>query len=384
MEFIYWISIVLIIFAMIGYPLSLLILDKVYKDKNDKRNYTYKPSVTILIVAHNEEKIIRRKLENILQVEYPEDKLEILVSSDNSTDMTNKIVENFITENLKRDIKLYKVKKRKGKTNAQNEAVKFAKGEVIIFTDANAMLDKNSVNELTACLIDSNIAYVSGKLVYVNNDVDWTSDSEATYWDLDLKMREVESKIQTITAGNGALYACRRNEYVDFDPIQCHDLSMPVYYALNNKRAIYNHNAKAYEKAGECIEDEFNRKVRMARTIWKDILPDIRILNVFKYRWFTYFYLGHRTFRYMLGIFHIILLLSNLLIVNKGIIYKYSLLAQIIFYLLAISKMILNIDNKIVNIIYYYCVTITAQLKGAYNHATGKSKPFWEKAESTR
>lgn len=384
MEFIYWTSIVVIVFAMIGYPLSLLLLDKVYKNKICKLDYSYKPSVTILIVAHNEEKVIREKLENVLQIEYPENKLEILVSSDNSTDMTNKIVENFIDENLERDIKLYKVKKRKGKTNAQNEAVKFAKGEVIIFTDANAMLDKNSVNELTACLIDSNIAYVSGKLVYVNNDVDWTSNSEATYWDLDLKMREVESKIQTITAGNGALYACRKNEYVDFDPIQCHDLSMPVYYALNNKRAIYNHNAKAYEKAGECIEDEFNRKVRMARTIWNDILPDIRILNIFKYKWFTYFYLGHRTFRYLLSFMHILLLISNIALFRNNVIYKVSLVCQILFYMASLIKIIFKVDFKYINISYYYCITLLAQLKGAYNNLTGKSKPFWEKAESTR
>lgn len=384
MEVIYWLSGFLIVFGMIGYPLSLLILDKAYRKSYNIKDYNYLPTVTLLIVAHNEEKVIKDKLENVLHIEYPEDRIEILVSSDNSTDNTNKIVRNFIEEHRIRNIRLYEVRERKGKTNAQNEAVKVATGEILILTDANAMLDKRSVIELVASFSSDDISYVTGRLVYSNSDEQWTSDSESTYWDLDLKMRDIEARIQTITAGNGALYACRRDEYVDFEPIKCHDLSMPIHYALNGKRAICNHDAKAYEKAGECVEDEFKRKVRMARTIWADILPDIRILNVFKYKWFTYFYLGHRTCRYLLAMLHVILFISNIFVCKEGGFYLLTLIGQVLVYAAALIKSKTNVSNRIINMSYYYCITLCAQLNGAYNQAMGKSRPFWEKAESTR
>lgn len=383
MEIVFWLSGVLIFFGIIGYPLSLMILDKIFKNKKNEKNYDYVPNVTLLIVAHNEEKVIKQKLENVIKIDYPKEKLEILVSSDNSSDRTNSMVKEFIKDNRDFNIKLYEVKERKGKTNAQNEAVRTATGEIIIMTDANAMLDKLAIRELVSSFTNEDIAYVTGQLIYTN-DEEWTSKSESTYWNLDLKMRDIESRIQTITAGNGALYACRANEYVEFNPIECHDSIMPIYYALEGKRAINNPDAKAFEKAGETEGDEFSRKVRMARKLLSRILPSVKILNVFKYRWFTYFYLGHRTTRYLLGPLHILLYVVNGFILQNGWLYQVCFVGQTAFYLGAVLKMISKIDNKLLNMMYYYCLTLVAQLKGMYNQLTRKSKPFWEKAESTR
>src|SRR5699024_6304714 len=153
----------------------------------------------------------------------------------------------------------------------------------------------------------------TGRLCFINQKISDVSSAESSYWDADLSTRDIESKIQTITAGNGAIYACRTEGYYDFDPIESHDSAMPTLYAIQGKRAVANHDAIAYEKAGEIIEDEFGRKVRMNRIILKYILPDLRILNVFKYKWYTYFYLGHRTCRYLLWISHLILFLSSAL-----------------------------------------------------------------------
>lgn len=158
-------------------------------------------------------------------------------------------------------------------------------------TDANSILDKNSIIELMAAFTSEDIAYVTGRLSYINEDSSFVSNAESGYWDNDLRIREIESRIQTITAGNGALYACRTNDYFHFNPIQSHDTAMPLFYALQGKRAIANHDAIAYEKAGEVVDDEFGRKVRMNRLILKHILPDVRILNVFKYKWFSFFIL---------------------------------------------------------------------------------------------
>ena len=211
-----------------------------------------------------------------------------------------------------------------------------------------------------------------------------TSNTENTYWDLDTKIRDIESRIQTITAGNGAIYACKKSEYHDFRSIECHDSSMPLYYALNGKRAIANHNAIAYEKAGENDKDEFKRKIRMSRTILRAMLPSVKILNILKYKWYTYFYLGHRTFRYSLWLSHIVLLITNILLIKYSLFYTIPLAIQLIIYLIAVLKYLFRINNGIINYISYYCMTVLAQFIGVLKIIARKNKPFWEKAESTR
>lgn len=383
-KILFYISSFIIVWAMIGYPVSLKILGKIYKSITIHKDYNHQPTVTVMVVAHNEEKVILEKLHNIIELDYPKEKIEFLISSDNSTDRTNEMVRNFIADYPKYNIRLYEVKSRMGKTNAQNEAHKTVKTEYLVMTDANSIIDKNAVKELMAAFTSEDIAYVSGKLSIVNQEASDVSNAEASYWDSDLEAREIEGRIQTITAGNGALYACRTKDYYDFNPIQCHDSAMPTLYALEGKRAIANHDAIAYEKAGEVIEDEFGRKVRMNRIILKEILPDIRIINIFKYGWFSYFYFGHRTCRYLLWIAHFTVFVSSVFLINESWFYMMAFIGQLIFYFLALIRVITKSHNKHLTLIYYYTITIIAQWVGVYRILTGKAKPFWEKAESTR
>ena len=272
-------------------------------------------------------------MDNVLTLNYPKDKYNILITSDNSTDKTNEIVENYAKEYF--NIQLYKVKERKGKTNAQNKAAKLVKSEILVMTDANSILHKECLNHLVGSFTED-VSYVTGRLVYSNTDENTTSKTENSYWDVDTRVREIESRLQTITAGNGALYAVKTVDYHDFDPLMSHDSAMPLYYALKGKRAIANHKAIAYEKAGENNEDEVNRKVRMSRIVLKFILPDIRILNFIKYKWFTYFYLGHRTSRYLLWFNHILSYLLNIVLIPAGFIYLLAFVIQTLVYLFAI------------------------------------------------
>lgn len=383
-EILFFLNGFIIVWAMVGYPISLKLIGLLYRNRKLEKDYSHQPTVTVMVVAHNEEKVILAKLDNVLELDYPKDKIKFLVASDNSTDQTNEIVEKFIANHRDRDIRIYKVKERKGKMNAQNEAHKTVDTGYLVMTDANSILDKVSIKELMASFTNEDIAYVSGRLSIINQGSSDVSSAEASYWDSDMEVREVEGRIQTITAGNGALYACRTKDYYDFNLIQSHDSAMPPFYALQGKRAIANHDAIAYEKAGEVIEDEFGRKVRMNRIILRQILPDIRILNIFKYKWFSYFYFGHRTCRYLLWISHLIVLTSNAFLVQGSWFYTAIFSAQLLFYLSAVIRAKTNINNRYLNLVYYYCVTIIAQWFGVYNIVTGKTKPFWEKAESTR
>lgn len=382
-KFLFYLSIFLIFWAMIGYPFSLFFLDKIVKHKKVDFSYEYLPTVTLMVVAHNEEKVIKNKLENIDELLYPKNKFHVVITSDCSTDSTNNIVEDYIAVNNKDNFILYKVKDRKGKTNAQNKAQKITKSEILIMTDANSILKKDSILEIVKNFNDSSIAYVTGKLEYLNKDNCWTSNSENNYWSMDLTMRKIESDIQSITAGNGALYAIRNNLYFDIPLINCHDSYFPQYFSMHGYRCIFDDKAIAYEKAGENDKDEYNRKVRMNRNILKDVYFHWKELNIFKYKWYSYFYFGHRKCRYLLWLNHIILLITNIILARYSVIYLYFLVCHLSVYILGIVGVFYH-KIKICNIISYYLMTVFAQIHAAYNDFTGKSKPFWEKAESTR
>ena len=378
------IAVFIIFWAMVGYPVSLVILSKLFK-RNNKKDYSYEPTVSIMVVAHNEEKVIEEKLKNLLKVDYPSEKTEILVASDFSTDKTNEIVESFIFAHPERKIRIHKTVNHYGKTNAQNETQELCNSEILVMTDANAMFEPNAVRELVSYFTEPSIAYVSGQLRYKNTEGNKTANSEGFYWKLDLKCRNIESRFQTITAGNGAIYAVRNKDYKKIPPIECHDASFPVMFALEKKRAIYNPDAIAYEKAGEKNGDEFKRKVRMSRLILKRICPSLRVFNVFSYRWFSYFFFGHRFCRYLLWLMHLLVFAINIpLAILAGLSWQVVLGLQILFYLVALIGWVTKGGNRWVKIVSYYCMTVAAQWKGVINMITGKSKPVWEKAESTR
>lgn len=383
MKIVFFLCLFLIFYTFIGYPISLYVFNFFIKKEKNPEN-DVEPFVSIIISAYNEEKVILQKLKNLIELDYPNRKYEIIIASDNSTDHTNAIVKNFIKEYNDIKIFLYEVKQRMGKTNAQNEAVKKAKGEILVFSDANSLIDKGAINHLTSSFIDKDIIYVSGKLAYVNSLDNLTSSTENSYWNYDLIMREIESNIKTITAGNGALYAIKKSEYVYFDPIKSHDSAMPLEAALNHKRALYNKNAVAYEKAGETTKDEFKRKVRMNRTILSWIFGDIKKYNFFVYGWFSYFYFCHRTLRYSLFILQFTLFFTNMVILREGPLFVLLFTAQILFYVIAFLGSKLSFERKFWYYPHYYVMTIYAQYIGAKNQLLGKSKPFWEKAETTR
>jgi len=373
-----------IFWAIIGYPISLRFLHYILKPNSLKKNYDNLPSVTILVVAHDEEKVIQKKLNNLAKLSYPKDRMKVVVSSDNSTDKTNAIVKRFINKNPRFDIVLYEVKERKGKTNAQNEAQKLVETEFLVMTDANSLFKEDAVIELMSAFTSDDIAYVCGRLVYINGQKNLTAELEANYWDLEMKTRKIESDFQTITAGNGAIYAVRNEEYIDINLLESHDSVLPYKFAIYKKKALFNEKALAFEKAGENIKDEFKRKVRMRRMALTSSMIRLKPLNIFKYRWFTYFYIGHRYLRDILWLSHALLLISNIYLSFDYKIFLYILGIHLTIYFIGLLQFIINFKNKFIRFLYYYFVTLLAQYIGVYKQLVGKSKPFWDKAESTR
>lgn len=384
MEKLFWISLILLFYTFIGYPISLELINKIVKKKIVRKSKDYKPNISFIIAAHNEEKSIIKKIENIISLNYEKEKIEVIIASDNSTDTTNILIEQYIKKNGLNNFRLYIVKERKGKTNAQNEAVKEAKGEVLVFSDANSIWENNALEKLIENFFDEKISYVCGKLKYVNSFDNITSNAENTYWDYDLKMRKIESDHESITAGNGAIYAIRKSDYVEIDPIECHDGSYPTLAVLMKKRAIYEELAIAYEKAGESSEDEFSRKVRMGRTILKAKYSNFSKYNPFKTGLYSYFYFCHRYLRYSLYSLHLIIFFTNLTIYKYHKIYALFFILQTLFYFCALMGSITKFNNKVLYYPYYYILTLYAQLISIKKGIFRENKPFWEKAETTR
>lgn len=380
---VFWVSAFIIVWAMGGYKMALKVLAVVFRKRKLQKDYRDLPTVTVMIVAHNEEQVIEAKLNNVIDNDYPRDRIDYLVTSDFSTDDTDGIVERFIREHPDIRMCLHRTVEHKGKTNAQNEAQKLVTGEILVMTDANAMFEKNAVTELAACFTSEDIAYVCGRLMYRNTDND-VAAAESVYWESDLVQRETESNIRTITAGNGAIYACRNALYVDFDPILCHDSQMPLHYGLQGLRAIYNPRAVAYEKAGEALEDEFKRKVRMNRHILPDIAETFSRPELFCRGWFSFFYFGHRTCRRLLWIAHGAVYLCSLMLSARSWFFRLAWAGQTVFYLLAIFALKVRSRQKLLKMMGYYTMTIAAQWVGVFNCITGRSKATWNKAESTR
>lgn len=373
------------VYAMVGYPLVLLVLNALLKPNEVKSDYSLTPSVLFIIPAYNEEKVIINKLKNALEFDYPNELLTIVVSSDCSTDSTNALVKQFIKENPNKNIHLYCAKNHMGKVNATNEARAAFHADIVVVTDANSYLEKNAIRELVSYYADSQIVYVCGQLKYSNTNVSGTSDSESMYWNLELRMRDIESKLQTITAGNGALFSCRYDEYVDFSPIRSHDSMMPYYYAMHGKRCVYNPNAIAIEKAGEDNQDEFKRKVRMNRDIFYWIANGIPALNILKLKWFSFFYFGHRTCRYLLWFAHLCAFISTVVMAIMGsYLGMFTTGLQIVGVIITLLQMKNSASNKYIRIIGYYGMTVAAQYVGIYRILTRQTKPVWEKAETTR
>lgn len=381
MKIIFFIAGFAIFYAMIGYPLTLLVLEKILKRKNTK-DLSYKPFVSVIISAYNEEKVIEKKLENIIATSYPS--YEVIVANDASSDRTVEIVNDFIIRHPDKNIRLNTVKNHLGKTNAQDEAVEVANGHIIVFSDANSMFKADAIDELVSFFTDENIEYVCGSLIYSKDDDIASVVAENSYWDVELLMRKIESEISTIAAGNGAIYAVRKKDYRHYNLVSSHDYEIPLAAGLNNKRALYNPQAIAVEKAGATTKDEFKRKVRMQRRILSNIFTNLHRLNIFKYGWFSFFHFNHKTLRFLQAFNHIVLFIANLSLLNQGVFYRLFFLGQVAFFTLAAIGKLTESKTKIFYFPRYYTMMMLAQIKGAINEATGKSKPTWEKAETTR
>jgi cellulose synthase/poly-beta-1,6-N-acetylglucosamine synthase-like glycosyltransferase len=373
LEIIFWTSLGLIVWTHFGYPLFAGLLARLRPRSVAKA--PIEPSVVLVVAAHNEDTVIGRRVENLLELDYPADKLEIVVASDGSSDRTNEIV----SEITAREPRVHLLDcERGGKTLAQNRAVRETESELLAFTDANTEWAKGALRRLVENFADADVAYVSGKLQLTASD---GTNREGLYWRYELWLRSNESKLGSITAGNGAIYAVRRSDYIEDDAVTGHDFALPFRMVQRQRRAVFEPEAVALEKESRDLEDEFGRKVRMITRALRNVytgsmlrrVPPIYALELF----------SHRLLRYTTGIIHIVLLGTNAALIGRGLVYQIALGLQLAWLLFAVFGR-LRIRVPGAGIAYYYLLVTLATVIGNYRFLRSGTPTMWEQAEGTR
>jgi len=369
----FWASLGGLAWTHVGYPIAMGVLARTRPRPVRKAELT--PSVALVVSAHNEEAVIRRRIENALALDYPSDGLQIVVASDGSTDLTDAIVGEIAAENPR--VRLLQCP-REGKVAAQHRSVRETSSDVLAFTDANSEWKPDALRSLVANLADDEVGYVCGQLRLETPD---GANMEGAYWRYEMWVREQESTASSITAGNGAIYAVRRDAYVEDDPKFGHDFGFPYLMEQMGLRAVYEPAAIAVEKPAAEPEDEYGRKVRTISRALGHILTG-RAFRPSRPLYLAQLF-SHRVLRYSTGILHIGLLVSNLMLVTRSRFYRVFLVLQLVdFGLAAAGKARLPVPGA--RLAYYYYVVTKATLAALVGYLRSGTPQTWDKAKGTR
>jgi len=356
----FWLALGALVWTHVLYPLVAALAARLFPYR--VRRGDVLPSVSLVVAAHNEEAVIARKLENLRALDYPEEKLELVVVSDASTDRTDELVRNA-------GVRLVRAE-RGGKVAAQDRGVAETTGEVVAFSDANSMWDPDALRLLVRSFADPRVAYVCGKLAYEAAD---GTNREGLYWRYELWLRDSESRLSSVTGGNGAIYAVRREDYAGGDPRFGHDLGFPYLMVQRGKRAVFEPAAVAREPLATDVGDEWGRKVRMFSQCWGHVLTGRMLKPVTPVYALELF--SHRLLRYASGILHVVLLATSIALISHGWIYDVALGAQL--GVLAAAALGVGIAR-------YYVAITAATLVGLWNYARRGAPRTWDPAEGTR
>jgi cellulose synthase/poly-beta-1,6-N-acetylglucosamine synthase-like glycosyltransferase len=359
-EILFWASLAGLLWTHVVYPAVLAFVARVAA--RPVRSGEATPSVTVIIAAHDEETVIERRIANLLALDYPRDRFEVVVTSDASTDRTEELAAVAGARVIRNP--------RGGKVAAQDRAVRETESELVAFSDANATWAPDALRRLVAPFADPAVAYVCGQLKLQAAD---GSNREGLYWRYEMAVRDAESRLAGVTGGNGSIYAVRRSDYVEVDPRFGHDLSLPYLMVQRGRRAVYAPDAHAFEKPTPTNETEYRRKVRMFEHCWLIVLRG-KMLRRQRADYLVEL-VSHRHLRYASGILHLVLLGTSLALVTHGWVYDAVLAAQLLLLASAAAG---------VGIARYYVLVSWATVVALWNYLRRGVPATWEAAEGTR
>lgn len=364
-----------LVYVYVGYPLLVYLIG--LARPRPVKKAACEPTVTVLITAYNEERDLRGKLENTLLIDYPKDKLEILVSSDCSTDKTDAIVKDFAAHG----VKLHRQTTRQGKTMAQNAAVEKATGEIILFSDATTMYQLDVLTEMLPNFADPTVGCVAGKLIYVDDSRSSVGAGAKSYWNYEIFLKENESRVSSLIGASGCLYAVRRAAYRPMYAEACSDFLICTIIYEQNLRSIYEPRAVCTETTNRRADKEFQMRVRIISQTFTDLWRNRRMLNPLRSGFFAVQLFSHKILRYSIPLFLLLLYIASAALAPSSNFHALSLALQTIFYLAASIGWIFERAGKSIGVLalpHYFVLTNAASLVGFYKFLSGERYARWE------
>jgi len=377
MKLLFWVSVVGIFYTYFGYPIILWLIAKIKPNPLNKSNIT--PDISIIIAAYNEEDVIGERIENILTSDYPNNKREIIVSSDGSTDATNEIVKKL--SSIHSNVRLVVSEKRRGKAYALNMAIPQAKGEILVFTDANTNFERSTLRKLVRALADIRVGCVAGRKVIYGKGKN--REAEGFYWKYENFLKTLETLVHSCMGADGAIYAIRKRLYCFPDPNRGYsdDGMISMYVICQGYRLVYEPDAKAYETTSSSPWKEYKRKIRTLSgglewmaSLWRLLVPFRSPV------WWQLF--SHRLLRFMLPFFITGLMVSSAylgMFCSHGLsIYSLAFMVLLTIYGFGLSS-ILGCSNKICRVCFYFGYMNFSFLSALIRFLTRNSEKTWDK-----
>ena len=380
----FWFCAVLLAYVYIGYPVLVGILAWLFP-RAGKIADAGEPSVSLIVSAFNEAPVIAAKLENALALEYPRDRLEIMVISDSSDDGTDEIVQQFSA----RGVRLLRQEPRMGKAAGLNLGVSEARGQILVFSDANAMYQPDAVRRLVRHFSNSKVGYVVGNARYDEKGRESASaQSEGLYWKLETYLKKMESRFGSVIGGDGAIYAIRRELYSPLVPTDINDFLNPLQIVTRGYSGVFEPAAVCYEEAAENFGQEYRRKVRIISRSLNALRRIPQVLNPLQNTRHWFLLVSHKVLRWFAPFFMILCFAASLALWQSPF-YKSAALLQLFFYALALVGWIWRPKNKIgkiLSLVFYFCMVNLASLVGCIKcfrgDLSGKWAPPRQKAQN--
>lgn len=375
----FWLLLALVVYVYAGYPLLLVLVRQLGGSRPVKRA-AQEPPVTLVISAFNEEDVIDGKLRNSLALDYPRDRLQVMVVSDSSDDRTDEIVASFAADG----VEMLRMPERSGKTLGLNAALQCARGDIVIFSDANAMYAPDVVRNLVRNFADASVGAVVGESTYTDPEAE-SERSEGLYWRYETAIKRLESEIGSVVGGDGAIYAIRRVMYVPMRADALSDFVNPLQIVRSGHRCVYEPEARSYERAAGDFDKEFRRKVRIVNRAWRALLGMRGLLNPVRYGFFAFQLVSHKLLRWLVPVFMAGLLILNALLLDEGSIYRLAICFQTIFYLLAALGYAARRRRSmpaLLSIPYYFCLVNLASALGIVDAFRGRTYTTWTTARA--
>jgi cellulose synthase/poly-beta-1,6-N-acetylglucosamine synthase-like glycosyltransferase len=331
------------------------------------------PIVSLIVAAYDEEEVIERKVANARALDYPANRLEVIVASDGSSDRTADLARSAGAD-------LVLELPRGGKVAALNQAARQASGTILAFSDANSFWRPDALRRLVARFSDQRVGYACGQVRFLGGE---GGNQEGLYWRYEMAVRRMESRLAGITAGNGGIYAVRREAYIELDPSRGQDIGFPFELTKRGWRAVYEPAAVAEETMAPTVEGEFRRKRRMMWGLW-DVMLKWGMLDPRGYGpAYALEIYSHRLLRYLTPWLHLIAFGANLALLSEGPVYLVTIGLQLALLAAALLGRYLSVLPF--RIAYYY-VTVTASIAvGLWDRLRAGAVPIgWEKVEGTR